>query len=110
MTVQAGLCQTCSETTLLVFPRGGSYILFRDVNECQNWYSNIRIGYSNIFEYSNDIHIYTQLAHYDDLLGGTCIENMRYMYMHGIVSGLYQCRHVRKSTNFAQKTRQSGGV
>ena len=32
----------------------------RDVNECQNWYSNIRIGYSNIFEYSNDIHIYAQ--------------------------------------------------
>ena len=25
MTVQAGLCRTCSETTLLVFPRGGSY-------------------------------------------------------------------------------------
>ena len=25
MTAQAGLCQTCSETTLLVFPRGGSY-------------------------------------------------------------------------------------
>ena len=25
MTVQAGLCQTCSDTTLLVFPRGGSY-------------------------------------------------------------------------------------
>ena len=24
MLVQAGLCQTCSETTLLVFPRGGS--------------------------------------------------------------------------------------
>ena len=24
--VQAGLCRTCSETTLLVFPRGGSYI------------------------------------------------------------------------------------
>ena len=24
MTVQAALCQTCSETTLLVFPRGGS--------------------------------------------------------------------------------------
>ena len=23
--VQAGLCRTCSETTLLVFPRGGSY-------------------------------------------------------------------------------------
>ena len=22
--VQAGLCRTCSETTLLVFPRGGS--------------------------------------------------------------------------------------
>ena len=24
--VQAGLCQTCSETTLLVFPRGGSFV------------------------------------------------------------------------------------
>ena len=24
MTVQVGLCRTCSETTLLVFPRGGS--------------------------------------------------------------------------------------
>ena len=82
----------------------------RDVNECRTWYSNIRIGYSNLFEYSNDIHIYAQQTHYDDLLGGTCIENMRYMYMHGIVSGLYQWHHVRKSMNFAQKTRQSGGV
>ena len=26
VTVQVGLCRTCSETTLLVFPRGGSYI------------------------------------------------------------------------------------
>ena len=26
MTAQAGLCQTCSETTLLVFPRGGSFV------------------------------------------------------------------------------------
>ena len=26
MTVQVGLCRTCSETTLLVFPRGGSII------------------------------------------------------------------------------------
>ena len=25
MTVQVGLCRTCSETTLLVFPRDGSY-------------------------------------------------------------------------------------
>ena len=25
MTVQADLCQTCSETTLLAFPRGGSF-------------------------------------------------------------------------------------
>ena len=25
VTVQAGLCRSCSETTLLVFPRGGSY-------------------------------------------------------------------------------------
>ena len=25
--VQAGLCRTCSETTLLVFPRGGSFVI-----------------------------------------------------------------------------------
>ena len=25
LSVQVGLCQTCSETTLLAFPRGGSY-------------------------------------------------------------------------------------
>ena len=30
MLVQAGLCRTCSETTLLVFPRGGSY----DISLC----------------------------------------------------------------------------
>ena len=29
--VQVGLCRTCSETTLLVFPRGGSYILPRSL-------------------------------------------------------------------------------
>ena len=28
MTVQPGLCRTCSETTLLVFPRGGSFTCF----------------------------------------------------------------------------------
>ena len=27
MLVQVGLCRTCSETTLLVFPRGGSNIV-----------------------------------------------------------------------------------
>ena len=30
MRVQAGLCRTCSETTLLVFPRGGSSIQLED--------------------------------------------------------------------------------
>ena len=49
--VQGGFCPT---------------LLIRDVNECRNWYSNIRIGYSNIFEYSNDIHTYAQKTHYDD--------------------------------------------
>ena len=28
VTEQVGLCQTCSETTLLVFPRGGSNMRF----------------------------------------------------------------------------------
>ena len=27
MLVQAGLCRTCSETTLFVFPRGGSFFV-----------------------------------------------------------------------------------
>ena len=27
VTVQAGLCRTCSDTTLLVFPPGGSFVL-----------------------------------------------------------------------------------
>ena len=46
-----------------VAARNGSkttFVITRDVNECRNWYSNIRIGYSNIFEYSNDTHIYAQ--------------------------------------------------
>ena len=33
--VQAGLCRTCSETTLLVFPRGGSHV-FRKAVKCRN--------------------------------------------------------------------------
>ena len=51
-----------------------------------------------IFEYIRIFELYTHLCPIDpfnDLLGGTCIENMRYMYMHGIVSRLYQWRHVR---------------
>ena len=31
MLVQVGLCWTCSETTLLVFPRGSSYVCFLNV-------------------------------------------------------------------------------
>ena len=44
----------------LTRPWGYIYVYYRDVNECRNLYSNIRIGYSNIFEYSNDIHMYAQ--------------------------------------------------
>ena len=32
VTVQAGLCRTCSETTLLVFPRNGSYVFVGALN------------------------------------------------------------------------------
>ena len=45
MLVQAGLCRTCSETTLLVFPRGGS-ILHELVF--------VIIGYKDIFETFDD--------------------------------------------------------
>ena len=40
MTVQPGLCGTCSETTLLVFPRGGSFAFsFRVVVMATGLYS-----------------------------------------------------------------------
>ena len=31
--VQVGLCRTCSETTLLVFPRGGSNLMILSVDD-----------------------------------------------------------------------------
>ena len=34
--VQAGLCQTCSDTTLLVFPRGGSFVSSRSSLSSEN--------------------------------------------------------------------------
>ena len=39
--VQAGLCRTCSETKLLVFPRGGSYRYAIGFHKCGNF--NIHI-------------------------------------------------------------------
>ena len=39
MLVQAGLCRTCPETTLLVFPRDGSFVmakLWLDINHISN--------------------------------------------------------------------------
>ena len=38
--VQVGLCQTCSETTLLVFPRGGSNGLQNQMR-CESIVSNV---------------------------------------------------------------------
>ena len=38
--VQAGLCQTCSQTTLLVFPRGGSYVCWNLFYRWDNSQSN----------------------------------------------------------------------
>ena len=35
--VQAGLCRTCSETTLLVFPRGGSHISCSVIDDVNCW-------------------------------------------------------------------------
>ena len=36
MLVQPGLCRTCSETTLLVFPRGGSYLNFHSTEKAES--------------------------------------------------------------------------
>ena len=44
--VQAGLCRTCSETTLLVFPRGGSFMCFvMTTLACKPWYNNDDVQY-----------------------------------------------------------------
>ena len=66
VTVQVGLCRTCSETTLLVFPRGGS-------NEVQNIHnkdsSDIRLS-GNLFDdkiilhYENMPMQYTEIFFY----------------------------------------------
>ena len=62
----------------------------------------IRIFAYDIRIYLNILMIYTSLSNrpiYDGLLGGACIENMRYMYMHGIVCGQYQWRNHGKKIN-----------
>ena len=72
VTVQVGLCRTCSETTLLVFPRGGSYVhavhadLFEDemhvLLECTAYAEQRRDLEAKIFKLG-----YTQVT-YDILL------------------------------------------
>ena len=43
MTVQPDLCETCSETTLFVFPRGGSFVCFSCYCPCQQFISYVRM-------------------------------------------------------------------
>ena len=60
MTVQPGLCQNCSETTLLVFPRGGSY----DNN----------FNFSFKFELTNSVcYVSSRFVPVDTLQLGLCI-------------------------------------
>ena len=60
MTVQAGLCWTCSKTTLLVFPRGGSFMY-------------VLIGYSEIiFSLCTPGPLYNTV-HYNTVLDITLI-------------------------------------
>ena len=66
MTVQAVLCQTCSETTLLVFPRGGSNLLncskaFLGVNGMlhfgfADWVGQLPVKHSCHFEVMVEVH------------------------------------------------------
>ena len=60
--VQAGLCRTCSENTLLVFPRGGSYALSRKSKQtllCAPPYSLEKNGYFG-FTKGSDIKRHVQ--------------------------------------------------
>ena len=56
--VQAGLCRTCSETTLLVFPRGGSYYFETAYSDILHYfykerYMGFRLGLTHIGLYSH---------------------------------------------------------
>ena len=54
MLVQAGLCRTCLETTLLVFPRGGS--CFKSAAECPPFvlhYENTPMQHTEFFKFEN---------------------------------------------------------
>ena len=51
MLVQAGLCQTCSETTLLVFPRGGSFLsCVSDLHGCRGGVELCPVSVDNFTE------------------------------------------------------------
>ena len=49
VTVQPDLCQTCSETTLLVFPRGGSFIVPSHCLIFLYFGTNLAVSLSNRF-------------------------------------------------------------
>ena len=63
--IQVGLCQTCSKTTLLVFPRGGSIILkcfaaHFATNLVLNFVKKISHFYLDNFKISSKYHYKTQ--------------------------------------------------
>ena len=45
MLVQAGLCRTCLETTLLVFPRGGSFLALKIPSTSLIWSGSLKTGF-----------------------------------------------------------------
>ena len=53
MLVQPGLCGICSETTLLVFPRGGSYV---DSSNKENLTNKLRYEKTNNVVSEQDRH------------------------------------------------------
>ena len=57
MFVQVGLCRTCSETTLLVFPRGGSYIF-----QHFNFYYHVHVSFNTYTTYFH--HTFSDFQRY----------------------------------------------
>ena len=57
MTVQPDLCQTCSETTLLVFPRGGSYLYNKTCRYCH--FSHSRHNVCSYFQENQNTQQWT---------------------------------------------------
>ena len=75
--VQPGLCQTCSETTLLVFPRGGSFVAALYLEDSMNYYTETLHKSMKRFR-SNDRVVINIIVSRVEVITITCRCNIHY--------------------------------